>query len=262
MNKNLLIVESPSKAKTIEKYLGKDWRVLATYGHVRDLPSKSGSVEPEKDFFMHYELIIRSKKHIDAIIDYIVANNNDVNVYLATDPDREGEAIAWHVAECIKLNRKVKFNQLNIKRAVFNAITKDLIKKAISDPRDIDQNLVHAQQSRLALDYLVGFTISPILWKTVGGAKASAGRVQSVALRLIVERELEILRFQSQEYWSIQGNFKIQNIELNSNLTVFEGKKLEKFSFINEERVKNAIKIVEDNKWIKKKIFLSLKASN
>lgn len=248
MNKNLLIVESPSKAKTIEKYLGKDWRVLATYGHVRDLPSKSGSVEPEKDFFMHYELIIRSKKHIDAIIDYIVANNNDVNVYLATDPDREGEAIAWHVAECIKLNRKVKFNHLNIKRAVFNAITKDLIKKAISDPRDIDQNLVHAQQSRLALDYLVGFTISPILWKTVGGAKASAGRVQSVALRLIVERELEILRFQSQEYWSIQGNFKIQNIELNSNLTVFEGKKLEKFSFINEERVKNAIKIVEDNK--------------
>ena len=248
MNKNLLIVESPSKAKTIEKYLGKDWRVLATYGHVRDLPSKTGSVEPEKDFFMHYELIARSKRHIDAITDYIIANNNDINVFLATDPDREGEAIAWHVVECLKFNKKIKINQLNIKRAVFNAITKDLIKKAISEPRDIDQNLVHAQQSRLALDYLVGFTISPILWKTVGGAKASAGRVQSVALRVIVERELEILKFESKEYWSIQGNFKIQNIELNANLVIFDNKKLEKFSFTNEKQTNDAIKIIESYK--------------
>ena len=245
MTKNLLIVESPSKAKTIEKYLGSSWRVLATFGHVRDLPSKSGSVEPENDFFMHYQLTLTSKKHVDAIANFILECDSDVNLFLATDPDREGEAIAWHVVECLKINRKIKLSKITIKRAVFNSITKDSIKAAIAEPRDLDISLINAQQSRLALDYLVGFTISPILWKTVGGLKSSAGRVQSVALRILVEREIEVINFHTQEYWSIHGNFKTSGIELNSNLTIFNKKKVDKFEFKNESETTAAKKIIE-----------------
>ena len=246
MNNNLLLVESPSKAKTIGKYLGKEWTVLATLGHVRQLPSKSGSIEPEKDFEMHYEIIDKSQKNLNSIIHYIIEKNSNVNVFLATDPDREGEAISWHVVEIMKANKKIKFSNLKIKRVVFNAITKDEVKKAIANPRDIDSNLVDAQRSRLALDYLVGYTISPILWRTVGGAKASGGRVQSVALRLMSERELEILQFKPQEYWSIHGAFDIKKISLNANLIFLNNKKIEKFSFKNEDEAKETEKIIQN----------------
>ncbi len=245
MGSNLLVVESPSKAKTINKYLGKNWKVLATLGHVRQLPSKSGSIEPDNDFEMHYESIDKSKKNIAEIINFILDNDSDVDIFLATDPDREGEAISWHVIELIKANKKIKFSKLRIKRVVFNAITKKDVQNAIDNPRDLDLNLVDAQKSRLALDYLVGYTVSPILWKTVGGAKASAGRVQSVALRLIAERELEIMKFIPQEYWSIHGAFLAKKISLNANLTILDNKKIEKFSFKNEDDAKKAEKIIK-----------------
>lgn len=245
MINNLLLVESPSKAKTIGKYLGRDWKVLSTLGHVRELPSKNGSIEPDKEFEMHYQIIQKSKKNVDEIMNFIISNNSDVDIFLATDPDREGEAISWHVVELIKLNKKINFSKLRIKRVVFNAITKDEVKKAIQNPRDIDLNLVDAQRSRLALDYLVGFTVSPILWRTVGGARASAGRVQSVALRLMSERELEIIKFKPQEYWSIHGIFDVKKISLNANLTILNDKKLEKFSFGNEDEARKAEEIIK-----------------
>ena len=246
MINNLLLVESPSKAKTIGKYLGKDWTVLATLGHVRQLPSKSGSIEPEKDFAMHYEIIEKSQKNLNSIINYIIENKSDANIFLATDPDREGEAISWQVVEILKANKKIKFSNLKIQRVVFNAITKDEVKKAIANPRDIDCNLVDAQKSRLALDYLVGYTVSPILWRTVGGLKASAGRVQSVALRLMSERELEILKFKPQEYWSIHGLFNIKGIFLNANLIFLNDKKIEKFSFQNKNEAEEVEKILQN----------------
>ncbi len=250
MHKNLLIVESPSKARTIEKYLGKDWRVLATYGHIRDLPSKDGSVDPEKSFLMHYKLIDKSKKNVSAILDFISANESEVNLYLGTDPDREGEAIAWHVSECLRESKKIKFNSLNIKRPTFNAITKDSVVKALAECRDLDMSLIKAQQSRLALDYLVGFTLSPILWRTVGGLKSSAGRVQSVALRLITDREREILDFKSEEYWSIHGSFYAKEIkdQLDGNLILFSGKKVEKFSFKNKAEVDAVLLVAQSRK--------------
>ena len=192
----LLIVESPSKAKTLNKYLGKDYEVLASYGHVRNLLSKSQGINTE-NFKMRYELIDRNKKHIDAIIKAVKKSDE---ILLATDPDREGEAIAWHLAEI--LNEKNLIKNKSIRRVVFQEITKSAIIEAIQNPRDIAIPLVYAQQSRQALDYLIGFNLSPLLWKKIRYG-LSAGRVQSPALRLIVEREIEIEKFDSQEYWTV-----------------------------------------------------------
>jgi len=185
----VVVVESPAKAKTINSYLGKDFTVLASYGHVRDLPSKDGSVDPENDFAMTWEVASDSQKHVRAIAE---ALKGDDRLILATDPDREGEAISWHLLEALKKRRAVK-KSTEVDRVVFNAITKSAVTSAMAQPREIDMQLVEAYLARRALDYLVGFTLSPVLWRKLPGAK-SAGRVQSVALRLIVEREMEIDR--------------------------------------------------------------------
>ncbi len=220
----LVIVESPAKSKTLAKYLGKDFNVTSSFGHVRSLPSKSGSVIPEKDFETKYEII--SPKHSEALIK---ASSKADKIYLAPDPDREGEAIAWHISEVIK----DKTNAV-IHRITFNEITKQAVINAINSPREIDLNLVTAQQARQNLDYLVGFTLSPILWRKVPGSK-SAGRVQSVALRLICEREYEIKKFTSQEYWSIEGLFESENEEMEAQLTHFKGKKITKLEIKNKK---------------------------
>ena len=195
---NVVVVESPAKAKTINKYLGSDYTVLASYGHVRDLPSKDGSVEPDADFAMHYEVDIDSKKQMSAIS---AALKGADMLYLATDPDREGEAISWHVLEALKESKKLP-KDIGVKRIVFHEITKKAVTHAIENPRDIDMDLVNAQQARRALDYLVGFNLSPVLWRKLPGSR-SAGRVQSVALRLICERESEIEVFNPREYWDL-----------------------------------------------------------
>ena len=222
---NVVVVESPAKAKTINKYLGKDYTVLASYGHIRDLPSKDGSVEPEQDFAMHYQNDAKSAKHIKDIAD---ALNGAENLYLATDPDREGEAIAWHVMKVMEEKKKLK--NAKVSRVVFNEITKRAVLEGIANPRELDMNLVNAQQARRALDYLVGFTLSPVLWRKLPGAK-SAGRVQSVALRLICERELEIDAFKPEEYWTIDADFLTGNKDkITARLTHLANKKLDKFS--------------------------------
>lgn len=226
----LVIVESPAKAKTINKYLGKDYKVVASFGHVRDLPSKNGSVLPEQNFAMKYEISDKSTKHINEIIK--LAKQSD-EVYLATDPDREGESISWHIAEILKEKKAIK-GEDKFKRVSFNEITKKSVLDAMAHPRHIDQNLVNAQQARRALDYLVGFTLSPILWRKLPGCR-SAGRVQSVALRMICEREDEIERFKSQEYWNIKVDVKnSKNNKFTATLTHSYGEKLEKFSIPNE----------------------------
>ena len=197
----VVIVESPSKAKTINKYLGADYRVVASYGHVRDLPSKNGSVDPEEHFRMIWETEPQSRKHIDEIVKALKGADQ---LFLATDPDREGEAISWHVREV--LNQQKILNNIEVKRVVFHEITKRAVLAAMAQPRDLNQELVEAYLTRRALDYLVGFTLSPVLWRKLPGSK-SAGRVQSVALRLIAERESEIEVFKSQEYWTISAEF-------------------------------------------------------
>ena len=199
---NLVIVESPAKAKTINKYLGKDYKVLASYGHIRDLPSKNGSVDPNNNFKMLWEIDVFSKKYLKEITDNAIDSKK---IILATDPDREGEAIAWHVKEV--LNQKKLLKDKKIERVVFNEITKKAVTKGMENPRDIEPQLVDAYMARRALDYLVGFNISPILWTKLPGSK-SAGRVQSVALKLISEREHEIEQFIPKEYWTIGLNFK------------------------------------------------------
>ncbi|MFM6972446.1 MAG: type I DNA topoisomerase, partial [Alphaproteobacteria bacterium] len=230
--KNLLIVESPAKAKTIGKYLGKDYQVLASYGHIRDLPSKDGSVEPNNNFKMNYQDSLKSKNHIKNIVD--TAKNVD-KIILAPDPDREGESIAWHILEVLKSKKAIK-PATKIERVVFNAITKNSVLEAIAKPRQIDLDLVNAQQARRALDYLVGFTLSPVLWRKLPGSK-SAGRVQSVALRLICDREEEIEKFISQEYWDIKIGLKThENARFVASLVEVNQKKLEKFSIANQEQ--------------------------
>ena len=227
----LVIVESPAKAKTINKYLGSDFKVIASFGHIRDLPSKNGSVLPEKDFSMKYEISDRSSKYVNEILKS--AKQAD-EVYLATDPDREGEAISWHVVEVLK-NKKIITEDSKFKRIAFNEITKKAVLDAVAAPRDLDSNLVNAQQARRALDYLVGFTLSPILWRKLPGCK-SAGRVQSVALRLICEREDEIERFKSQEYWDIMLDvLNSKGKPFIAKLSHVDGKKLEKFSIANKD---------------------------
>ena len=229
---NVVVVESPSKAKTINKYLGSDYTVLASFGHVRDLPSKDGSVKPDDDFAMIYVVDDDSKKHLSAIAK--AAKTAD-NLFLATDPDREGEAISWHVLEALKDSKSIG-KKLNVQRVTFHEITKKSIIEAFKHPRDIDMNMVNAQQARRALDYLVGFTLSPVLWRKLPGSK-SAGRVQSVALRLICERDEEIEQFISREYWDIKA---LLSPEKGSNLLArlieYKGEKIEKFSVTDSKK--------------------------
>ncbi len=235
MANNLVIVESPSKAKTINKYLGGDYQVLASFGHIRDLPSKDGSVRPDDDFAMDYEISDKSKKYVQEIVKAVKGVKN---IYLASDPDREGEAIAWHVVEALK-EKKALPKDIGIKRVVFNEITKKAVNDAFIHPRDIDMNLVNAQQARRALDYLVGFTLSPVLWRKLPGSR-SAGRVQSVALRLICERDYEIAKFISREYWSIQGEFFTSDLQnFTARLVSFDSKKLDKFDIVTETQATN-----------------------
>ena len=226
---NLVIVESPAKAKTIEKYLGKDYKVLASFGHVRDLPSKNGSVDPENKFAMSWSVDTQSKKRIKDIQN---ALGNADKLILATDPDREGEAISWHLLEV--LSKKKEFKGKAVERVVFNAITKKSVTEAIANPRQLDQELVDAYLARRALDYLVGFTLSPVLWRKLPGAR-SAGRVQSVALKLITERQTEIEQFDAREYWSVTGDMTAPKGGFPARLVSLNGEKLDKFSLHNEE---------------------------
>ncbi|GLQ22894.1 DNA topoisomerase 1 [Algimonas ampicilliniresistens] len=231
---NLVVVESPAKAKTIEKYLGSDYRVLASFGHVRDLPSKNGSVDPDADFAMSWSVDTRSKKRIKDIED---ALKNADKLILATDPDREGEAISWHLLELLGKKKALKDKQ--VERVVFNAITKSSVLDAINNPRKLDQELVDAYLARRALDYLVGFTLSPVLWRKLPGAR-SAGRVQSVALRLITERETEIEQFNPREYWSVTADMSTASGAFSANLVRLDGDKLDKFSLNDEAKAKDA----------------------
>ena len=228
MAKNLLIVESPSKAKTLKKYLGADFEVLASYGHVRDLVPKSGAVDPENDFAMKYQLVSRNSKHVDAIVQ---AAREAEHLYLATDPDREGEAISWHLQQILDGKRGLK--ALPKERVVFHEVTKKAVLEAISHPRAISQELVDAQQTRRALDYLVGFNLSPLLWKKIRRG-LSAGRVQSPALRLICERENEIKAFTEQEYWSVHLDSHKGRSKFAAKLTHYKGDTLEQFALPNE----------------------------
>lgn len=231
----LVIVESPAKAKTINKYLGKDYQVLASFGHIRDLPSKDGSVLPDEDFAMTWELSPGGKKRLQ---DIVKAVKEADTIVLASDPDREGEAIAWHILEELKAKKLLKDKK--IERVVFHEITKSAVTEAIKNPRQIDDNLVSAYMARRALDYLVGFTLSPVLWRKLPGSK-SAGRVQSVALRLVCERENEIERFKAEEYWTIDAELFTQTKALiKSHLIQLDGKKLEKFDINTEAKALEA----------------------
>lgn len=236
-----VIVESPAKAKTINKYLGKDYKVLASFGHIRDLPSKDGSVDTDNDFAMTWEVDSDSKKRIKEIAD---STKGSDELILATDLDREGEAIAWHVLEVLKAKRGV-MKDVEVKRVVFNEITKTAILKAMSEPRDVDTEMVEAYLARRALDYLVGFNLSPVLWRKLPGSK-SAGRVQSVALRLICERELDIEKFISEEYWTIEARLKNSAAKsFDAKLTVFNGEKVQKFTLNNADTATAAKVAVE-----------------
>lgn len=223
-------MESPAKAKTIKKYLGKDFEVLASYGHVRDLLPKEGAVDTANDFAMKYQVIDKNGKHVDAIAKAIKKADA---LYLATDPDREGEAISWHLLEILRNKKLLK--DKTVGRVVFHEITKRAIRDAVEHPRDISMELVNAQQARRALDYLVGFNLSPLLWKKIRRG-LSAGRVQSPALRLIVEREEEIERFVAREYWSVEADVSSKGQNFSSKLIQFEGEKVEQFSIDNSER--------------------------
>ena len=238
MSRNLVIVESPAKAKTISKYLGKDFAVMASYGHVRDLVPKEGAVDPERSFAMKYQVIERNQKHVNAIIK---ALQNADALYLATDPDREGEAISWHLIELLKERNALKDKPVH--RVIFHEITKNAVKEAIDNPRSISGDLVSAQQARRALDYLVGFNLSPLLWKKVQRG-LSAGRVQSPALRMIAERELEIEAFKSREYWTIEADVSKESQSFVSRLVRYKGDKVEQFSFENEKSAREVEKTV------------------
>lgn len=231
----LVIVESPAKAKTINKYLGSDYKVLASFGHIRDLPSKDGSVNPDEDFAMTWELSPGGKKRLN---DIIAAVKDADTIVLASDPDREGEAIAWHILEELTARKKIKDKK--IERVVFHEITKSAVTEAIKNPRQIDNNLVSAYMARRALDYLVGFTLSPVLWRKLPGSK-SAGRVQSVALRLICDRETEIEKFKAEEYWTVDADLitKTQAL-IKTRLITLDGKKLEKFDLNTEAKALDA----------------------
>jgi DNA topoisomerase I len=233
MQNGLVIVESPAKAKTIKKYLGQDFEVLASYGHVRDLVPKEGAVDTEHAFQMKYQVIEKNEKHLSAIGKAL--RKADV-LYLATDPDREGEAISWHLYEWLR-ERKL-LGAKPVYRVVFHEITKRAVESAIAEPRQLSNNLVNAQQARRALDYLVGFNLSPLLWKKIKRG-LSAGRVQSPALRLIVEREEEIERFQAREYWTIEAACSKEDQDFTARLQIYQGGKLEQFDIGNGETAEN-----------------------
>ena len=236
----VVVVESPAKAKTINKYLGDGYTVLASYGHVRDLPPKDGSVDPEHDFAMTWEVGSDARKHVKAIAD---ALKDDPELILATDPDREGEAISWHLEEALRKRRAIK-KDTPVSRVVFNAITKSAITEAMKNPREIDAPLVEAYLARRALDYLVGFNLSPVLWRKLPGAR-SAGRVQSVCLRLIVEREEEIEAFKPREYWSVKARLATpRGQEFEARLTTLAGDKLDKYGLENATQAEMAVQAV------------------
>ncbi|GAA6199961.1 type I DNA topoisomerase [Aquicoccus sp. SU-CL01552] len=236
----VVVVESPAKAKTINKYLGPDYTVLASYGHVRDLPPKDGSVDPEHDFDMKWEIATDSRKHVKAIADALKEDNA---LILATDPDREGEAISWHLQEALTKRKSIK-KDTAVSRVTFNAITKDAVTEAMKHPRDVDAPLVEAYLARRALDYLVGFNLSPVLWRKLPGAK-SAGRVQSVCLRLIVEREMEIEAFNPREYWSVKAVLSTpRGQEFEARLTLLAGKKLDKYDIANATQAELAVQAI------------------
>jgi len=225
---NLVVVESPAKAKTINKYLGPDFTVLASYGHVRDLPSKDGSVLPDDDFAMSWEIDAKASKRLSEIAE--VAKRSD-RVILATDPDREGEAISWHVLEI--LTKKKVLKDTHVERVTFNAITRSAVLEAMANPRQIDMELVEAYLARRALDYLVGFTLSPVLWRKLPGAR-SAGRVQSVALRIVVDREMEIEKFKAQEYWSVEADLNADSPPFTTRLVKHDGKRVQRLDITSE----------------------------
>src|SRR5579862_5338472 len=236
---NVVIVESPAKAKTINKYLGSDYKVLASYGHVRDLPAKDGSVRPDDDFAMSWDVDAKASKRLSEIV---TALKGADTLILATDPDREGEAISWHVLEVLK--KKKALAGMAVQRVTFNAITKAAVTEAMKHPRDIDMELVDAYLARRALDYLVGFTLSPVLWRKLSGSR-SAGRVQSVALRLVVDREVEIEAFRAQEYWTVEADVSAGAEPFLARLTKHEGKRLQKFDLANEASAQAARAAVE-----------------
>ncbi len=233
---NVVIVESPAKAKTINKYLGSDYKVVASYGHVRDLPAKDGSVRPDADFEMSWEVDGRSEKHMKSIAEAVRGADR---LFLATDPDREGEAISWHLREVLRARRVLK--DVDVKRVVFNEVTRSAVIEAFRHPREIDNELVEAYLARRALDYLVGFTLSPVLWRKLPGSR-SAGRVQSVALRLVCEREAEIEAFKAREYWTVEAEFTTEAGErFTARLSHLDGKRLDRFALDNEEKARAAV---------------------
>ena len=246
----VVVVESPAKAKKINGYLGSDYTVLASYGHVRDLPPKDGSVLPDEDFDMKWEIAADSKKHIKAIVD---ALKDDNELILATDPDREGEAISWHLTEALLAKKAIK-KDTPVSRVVFNAITKSAVTEAMKNPRQVDQPLVEAYLARRALDYLVGFNLSPVLWRKLPGAK-SAGRVQSVCLRIIVEREMEIEAFRSQEYWTVKALLQsARGQTFEARLTTLAGKKLDKFDLANATQAEMAVQAINSRDLVVKSV--------
>lgn len=238
MTKSLVVVESPAKAKTLNKYLGKDFTILASYGHVRDLVPKEGAVDPSHDFAMKYQIIEKNAKHVDAICQ---ALRNAENLYLATDPDREGEAISWHLYELLQQRGVLK--GVTVHRVAFYEITKTAVQNAVANPRELSMELVHAQQARRALDFLVGFNLSPLLWKKVRRG-LSAGRVQSPALRMIVERELEIEAFKAEEYWTIEADLMAKDKGFEAKLVEYENEKLKQFSVTNAVQAKAIEKVL------------------
>jgi len=230
MAKNLVVVESPAKAKTLKKYLGKDFDILASYGHVRDLVPKEGAVDPSNGFAMRYQIIDKNAKHVAAIKKSLQGSSN---IYLATDPDREGEAISWHLYELLRESKTLV--KQNVYRVAFHEITKNAVRHAVDNPREISMDLVYSQQARRALDYLVGFNLSPLLWKKIRRG-LSAGRVQSPALRMIVEREQEIEKFVSQEYWTIEAECSFADHKFNARLQILNNEKVQQFTITTEEQ--------------------------
>ena len=241
---NVVIVESPAKAKTINKYLGNTYKVLASYGHVRDLAEEDGSVKPDQDFEMSWEVADRAAKHLGEITNAVKGAKK---LILATDPDREGEAISWHLVEVLKQKKALK--DVEVKRVVFNAITKAAVQEGMANPREIDEQLVDAYLARRALDYLVGYNLSPVLWRKLPGSR-SAGRVQSVALRLVCERELEIEKFRPQEYWTVDAALETPAGDtLTARLIKLDGEKLDKFALPNEAAAEAARRAIDAGKF-------------
>jgi DNA topoisomerase-1 len=236
---NVVVVESPAKAKTINKYLGSSYTVLASFGHVRDLPPKDGSVNPDEDFAMAWEVDTQSAKRVKAIADAVKEADK---LILATDPDREGEAISWHLLEALTKRRVLK--NVSVERVAFNAITKPAVEEAMRHPRAVDMELVNAYLARRALDYLVGFTLSPVLWRKLPGSR-SAGRVQSVALRLICDRELDIEKFKPEEYWTVDADLKVNGDQFRAKLVTHDGKKLQKLSLKDRAMANAAVEAIK-----------------